>query len=107
MLNRLRPQHLRIVEAGLIGLFFVQALRLLIGLLYSRPASASLVAVLPPEAIDRSLPGIVEPGQATSEISFLVYMLALPLLALFFGRVRWLILAGVVLVSLGRGLAGN
>ena len=42
MLNRLQPQYLRIVEAGLIGIFFVQALRLLIGLLYSRPASAAL-----------------------------------------------------------------
>lgn len=104
MLKRLRPQHLRIFEAGLIGLFFVQALRLLIGALYSRTASAALVGVLGVDAVDTSLPGIVLPGEISGELSFLVYMLVLPLLGLIFGRVRWMILIAVVIAAGGRAL---
>ena len=104
MRNRLNIQQLQIFEAGLIGIFFVQAVRLLIGLLYSRFASAALVSALDPATIDRALPGIVEPSTLTSEISFLVYILALPLLSILLGRVRWLMLVGVVTVAIGRAL---
>jgi endonuclease/exonuclease/phosphatase family metal-dependent hydrolase len=104
MRNRFHIQQLQILEAGLIGIFFVQALRLLIGLLYSRFASAALVSALDPNSIDRTIPGIVEPSTLTSEISFLVYVLALPLLAILLGRMRWLMLVGVVAVAVGRAL---
>lgn len=104
MLQRLRVQHFYVLEAGLIGIFFVQALRLLIGLVYSRVASAELVTALDPAAIASGLPGVVEPAEVTSEITFLVYMLALPLLTLFLGRVRWLILLAVILAAGGRAL---
>jgi endonuclease/exonuclease/phosphatase (EEP) superfamily protein YafD len=104
MRNRFNIQQLQILEAGLIGLFFVQAVRLLIGLLYSRFASAALVSALDPASIDRTLPGIVEPSTLTSEVSFLVYILALPLLSILLGRVRWLMLVGVVTAAVGRAL---
>lgn len=104
MRNRFHIQQLQILEAGLIGIFFVQAVRLLIGLLYSRFASAALVSALDPNSIDRTIPGIVEPSTLTSEISFLVYVLALPLLAILLGRMRWLMLVGVVTVAVGRAL---
>lgn len=104
MLKRLSPYHLHILEAAFMGLFFVQALRLLIGLVYSRVASAALVAALDPNAINRSLPGIVEPAQVQSEISFLLYMIALPVLTLLLGRYRWLLLVSVLVVAVGRAL---
>jgi endonuclease/exonuclease/phosphatase family metal-dependent hydrolase len=102
MLQRLRLQHFYVLEAGLIGIFFVQALRLLIGLVYSRVASAELVTALDSSAIAANLPGVVQPAEVTSEMTFLVYMLALPLLTLFLGRVRWLILLAVILTAGGR-----
>ncbi len=104
MRNRFNLQQIQILEAGLIGIFFVQAVRLLIGLLYSRFASAALVSALDPAAIDRTATGIVEPSMLTNEISFLVYILALPLLSIFLGRVRWLMLVGVVAAAIGRAL---
>ncbi len=104
MQTRSRLQVLTILEAGLIGMFFVQALRLLIGLLYSRVASASLVSVLNPADIDPALPGVVEPSVVSSELSFLVYMLALPLLSIPLGRVRWLLAVGAALAAIGRVL---
>jgi len=38
-----RLQLLAILEAGLMGLFFVQSIRFLIGMVYSRIAGASAV----------------------------------------------------------------
>lgn len=104
MLQRLRAHHLHVLEAGLIGIFFVQALRLLIGLVYSRVAGAALVSVLDPASLDPAIPGIVQPSEISSELSFLVYMLALPLLTLFLGRVRWLFIIAVVVAAIGRAL---
>lgn len=100
MRNRL--QQWQILEAGLIGVFFIQALRLLIGLLYSRVASASLVSVLAPSSIDLALPGIVDPATISGELSFLVYMIALPLLTIPLGRFRSLLTLGVIIAAGGR-----
>ncbi len=104
MRNRLRLQHFHILEAGLVGIFFVQATRLLIGLVYSRLASASLVSVLDPAAIDPGLAGVVDPATISGELSFLVYMLALPLLTIPLGRVRWVLSLGAALAAVGRVL---
>ncbi len=104
MLQRLRLPYLYVLEAGLIGIFFVQALRLLIGLVYNRVASAAIVSVTDPAALNTALPGIVQPSEITSELSFLVYMLALPLLAIILGRIRWLIVLGALLAAIGRAL---
>jgi endonuclease/exonuclease/phosphatase family metal-dependent hydrolase len=102
MRNRLRLQHFYILEAGLSGIFFIQAVRLLIGLLYSGTASASLVLALGPDNLDRALPGIVDPGVVSADLGFLVYMIALPLLTLIFGRSHWFIVPAALLVALGR-----
>ncbi|MBZ0292872.1 MAG: endonuclease/exonuclease/phosphatase family protein [Anaerolineae bacterium] len=100
MRNRLQQWH--VLEAGLIGIFFVQSLRLLIGLLYSRVASASLVSVLAPSSIDPALPGIVDPSIISGELSFLVYMIALPLLTIPLGRFRGLLAVSAILAAGGR-----
>lgn len=101
---RLRLEHLYVLEAALICLFFVQALRFLVGMLYSRIASASQYPALDPSLIDRALPGLVTPSTVGGEISFLVYMLALPLLALVLGRVRWLMILAALIAAGGRYL---
>jgi endonuclease/exonuclease/phosphatase family metal-dependent hydrolase len=94
------------LEAALIGLFFIQALRYLVGALYSRIASASIYP-----AIDLSLldpvnppPGLVDPSVISSEIMLLVYMLALPLLTVLLGRIRGLILFAAITAAFGRAL---
>jgi endonuclease/exonuclease/phosphatase (EEP) superfamily protein YafD len=95
MLKRVFTSHtLRIVEAGLIGLFFIQALRFLIGMLYSQFAGVSAAfseAAVSSEAL-------------SGDITLLVYMLALPLLALVLGRVRPLLVLAAGLVVVGRAL---
>lgn len=96
--------HLFIVEAALIGIFFVQALRFLIGSLYARTASASLFPALDPNLVDSSLPGLVEPATVSGEISFLVYMLALPLLTVLIGRINWLLFIAAIITAVGRYL---
>ncbi len=98
----LRPQPLFVIEGALIGVFFIQALRFLVGMLYSRIASASQFPALDPALINRALPGLVDPNTASSEITFLIYMISLPLLTLFIGRVRWLLLVGAALTAVGR-----
>jgi endonuclease/exonuclease/phosphatase family metal-dependent hydrolase len=99
---RLRSHHLGIIEAALIGVFFIQALRFLIGMLYSRVAGASVVLVTDPAALDTTIPGAIDPAVVTAEISFLVYMLFLPLLALLIGRFRISLVIAAALVAIGR-----
>lgn len=97
-------QHLRTLEAILVGLFFVQALRFLIGMIYSRTASASLVSVIDPSIINTSLPGVVDPALVSSEISILGFLIGLPVLTIIFGRMRWMFVVGAVLAGIGRAL---
>lgn len=95
-------KHLKTVEAVLVGLFFVQALRFLIGMVYSRTASASLVTVLDPAVLNNTLPGVIDPAIVSSEIMLLGVLLGLPALAILFGRVRWMFVVTAVLVAIGR-----
>lgn len=97
-------KHLRTVEAILVGLFFVQALRFLIGMIYSRTASASLVSVIDPSILDTSLKGVVEPAVVSSEITLLGFLIGLPVLAILFGRMRWMFVVTALLVAIGRAL---
>lgn len=101
---RLRLQHVFIIEAALIGLFFISATRFLIGMIYSRAGGASTLLGLDPATLPTGTPGIIDSGVLTNEISFLVYMLALPLIALILGRIRWLAFVAVILVAVGRAL---
>ena len=70
MLKRLQAAAplLPLTEVGLAGLLFVSALRFLIGEIYSRTASASLVSQLTANGfnIDPNLPGFVQPGAVTA-----------------------------------------
>lgn len=108
VLNGLRsvlavPQ-LYILESAFVGLFFVQALRFLITMLYSRVGSAAIVLGFDPTSIPANTPGVVAPSVISGETTLLVYMLALPLLALVLGRFRWLLLASALAVTAGRAL---
>ncbi len=104
MRSRLRWQYMYFVEAVLIGVFFIQALRFLIGMIYSRVGGLSVIVALDPAAIPAGMPGVVQPATVSSELSFLVYMLALPLLGLIFGRWRWLLIVAAALTAAGRAL---
>lgn len=95
---------LYIVEAALVGLFFVQAMRFLLGAFYARIGSASQQPALDPNLIDPTLPGLIAPATINTELTFLVYMLALPLVTLVIGRFRPLFLVAVGITAIGRYL---
>src|ERR1043165_5723444 len=101
---RLRLQHLLILEAALVGIFFVSATRFLIGMVYSRFGGASIVLSLDPASIPAGALGVVDSATLTNEVTFLVYMLALPLITLILGRVRWLTVIAVIILAVGRAL---
>lgn len=84
-------------------MFFVQSIRFLIGMIYSHIAGASTVTALSLSGIpiETSVP-VPDPALVNSEITFLIYMLALPLITLLLGRVRPLLLVSVILVAAGR-----
>ncbi len=99
MLKRLH--YLTILEAGFTGLFFIQAVRFLIGMLYSRVAGASAVSAL--QAAQTPITGpAVDPALVTTEVTFLLYMIALPLFTLILGRIRPLIVVAAAAVAIGR-----
>ncbi len=100
----LRLQHLYIIEAAIIGFFFVSALRFLIGMIYSRAAGAQVIFGLEPSLIPTDISGVFDSATLTNEISFFVYMLAIPLITLILGRFRWLTVIAVVMVVVGRYL---
>src|SRR5690606_8723670 len=93
-----------IIEASLVGLFFIQALRFVIGMIYARVASASLYPALNPALIDPNMPGLVSPETVSGELSFLVYVLVLPLITLVAGKFRWLLIAAAAITAVGRYL---
>ncbi len=101
---RLRLQQVFIIEAALMGVFFISATRFLIGMIYSRVGGASIVLSLDPATIPAGIPGAIDATTVTNEIMFLVYMLVLPLLALLLGRIRWVTILAVALMAVGRTL---
>ncbi len=104
MLKRLHV--LTILEAGITGLFFIQAVRFLIGMLYSRVAGASAVSAL--QAAQVPIEGaFVDPALVATEINFLLALLVLPFLTLLLGRFRFLIVVMAALVAVGRLLMMN
>lgn len=107
MFRRLKPHHTMILEAGLVGLFFVQAARFLIAMIYSRVAGASAVSALLASGAILPDPLPVDPAVVTREMSALGYLLALPLIAVFFGHWRIMPLIAAGLVIAGRLLMFN
>jgi endonuclease/exonuclease/phosphatase family metal-dependent hydrolase len=96
---RVNPQHLIVLETAVAGLFFIQALRFLVGALYSRVAGAAAVA-----AGDLTnatgLPGVTSAQTVNNEVLITALVMLLPLLALILGRWRPLfVLAAVALAG--------
>ncbi len=106
MLNRFRPGPFTfmLVESALLGLFFVQALRFLIGMLYTRTAGASLLTALNAIGVQPLVDSAPSQAQVNAEISFTIAMLALPLFALILIRWRAVILLPIALMIIGRAL---
>lgn len=98
MLKRLFPSStLPTIEAALVCVFFIQALRYAIGIYYSRIAGAAIISGIPdPTMIPMSVPGAINPGVVGGEVSILIYALLLPLLALFLGRARALLVIAAI-----------
>jgi len=92
------------LEAGLFGLFFVQSLRFLLATLYSRVASASLVALYDPSTLSPLLPGVVAPGIVSRELTWLGVIIGVPLLALVIGRIRFAFIGAAIALAVGRAL---
>lgn len=99
-----QSNFLPVIEAGLIGLFFIQALRFYIAELYARIASASLVASYPANLLDPTSPGFTDPALLTQNLSLAGISLALPLLGLILGRFSSSILPAVIVVAIARAL---
>ncbi len=91
-----------LIEGTLIGLFFVQALRFVLGELYARMGSASLFPSINPAQLDPTLIGLIQPSTASAEMSFLVYMLALPALGIFLAGLRPIIVIATGITAFGR-----
>lgn len=102
----INAQFFRTLEATLMVLFFIQALRFLIGTYYSRIASASIVTLLPVEIIPEvmSKPGFVSPTVVSQEITLLIYMAFLPIFAVLVGRFRLFLIVATLITAGGRTL---
>src|SRR5258708_5930581 len=86
---RYRRDIFRLAEAALVGLFFVQSIRFLYGTLYAHIASANLVALTSDQASIAPLPGVVNPVDVRTELIVVGIALFLPLLSVFFSRLRF------------------
>lgn len=92
-----------LIEATLVGLFFIQAVRFLLGEIYARMGSAALYPALTPAQLSaNTLPGLIAPATATAEMSFVVYMLGLPALAIFLGGLRPMLVVAAGITAFGR-----
>lgn len=92
------------LEAALVGLFFIQSLRFLIGSLYSRVSSASLLTAYPDLSVSPTTPGVVDVETLTIEVGLLGLFIALPLLTILLGNLRPMFVVAVALVAVGRAL---
>ncbi len=101
----LRRDFLRSVEAGVIGLFLIQAIRFLYGTLYAHVSSADLVGRVANTSPLRDLPGYITPAEVQREIAAVGIALLSPLLALILARTRWSIPLAVAFCVVGRSLA--
>jgi endonuclease/exonuclease/phosphatase (EEP) superfamily protein YafD len=95
------------LEAALIGIFFIHALRFVVGGLYARTASATLFPALDPSLIDPALPGLVDPVTVSGELNFLMLMLVLPLLSMVVGRFRVMLAVAGIITAVGRYLMAS
>lgn len=102
---RLRRDFLRSVEAGLIGLLLIQAIRYLYGTLYANVNSADLVRrVLDTSALVNQ-PGYIEPAEVERQFFAVGIALLTPLFAILLGRTLWSIPLAVAVAVVGRVMA--
>ncbi len=83
---RYRRDLFRLIEAALVGLFFVQAVRFLYGTLYAHVGSATLVKVTTDLDAISGMPGVVRPNDIQTELLLAAIALFLPLLTPLFSR---------------------
>jgi len=100
-----RKEQFMLIEAVLVSIFFVQALRYAMGALYSRIAGASVVTLVGgTESLLPGLNGVVEPSLVQTEIMLLGFVIGLPLLSILVGRLRWFFVVAVLITVVGRTL---
>ena len=104
-MSHIRQDFLRTLEAGAVGLFFVQAVRFTYAALYARASSADLVGRVADPTTIAGVPGVVQLATVQEEIALLVGLLLLPLLSVIIRRWRWSLPLAVILVALGRSMA--
>ena len=100
----IRRDILRAIEAGIMGLFLIQAIRFLYGTVYSHVSSADLTRRLLDQSTLADLPGYIEYADAQREVYAILIALLSPLLALLLARTRWSIPLAVSLAVVGRML---
>lgn len=102
---RLRRDFLRAIEAGLIGLLLIQAIRFLYGTLFANVNSADLVRrVADPTAL-MDMPGYIEPADVERQFLAVGIALLTPLLAIILGRTLWSVPLAVAVAVVGRVMA--
>ncbi len=100
-MSNYRREFFRYVEAGIVGLFFVQAIRFLYSTLYAHLGSLDQVTKTVNRAGLSGLAGVVSRADVQLELIFAVIALLLPLLAVILGRWRFGTLVAA-LVAAGR-----
>jgi endonuclease/exonuclease/phosphatase family metal-dependent hydrolase len=101
----IRRDILRTLEAGVMGLFLIQAIRFLYGTLYAHASSADLTRRIADQSTLINMPGYIELAEAQREIYAVAIALLAPLLALLLWRIRWSLPLAVALAAVGRMLA--
>lgn len=104
-MSRLRVDFFRTLEAGIVGLFFIQAARFAYATIYARASSADLVQRVPANMSLTGVPGVIEITTIQNDLVLVSGLMLLPLLALIFGRWGFSFPATVLLIALGRSMA--
>ncbi len=102
---RLRQAFLRSVEAGIVGLFFIQSIRYLYSTLYAHISSADLVRRLVDSTHLLNEPGYIKPQTVENEIAAIGIALLTPLLGLVLAHTRWSIPLAVAVCVVARSVA--
>lgn len=92
-----RRDFIRLIEAALVGVFFVQAIRFLYSTLYAHLSSATLVTLTVDKASLAGQLGVVNVLDVQTELVVLGLALVAPLLSIVWGRL-WF---GVTLAAIG------
>lgn len=102
---QLRRDFFRTIEAGITGLFFVQAIRYGFTMLYAHASSADLEGRVLDSSALAGVPGVIEQATFQRELAAMIALLFLPVLALAIRRWRISLPFAVMLVALGRSMA--